>query len=84
MSTKSKARKYIEKLNDGPITFGQYVEAHRLCDDLSQTDLARRMRVSRAYLCDVEKGRRLVSVERAAGFAKSPRLPGRPFRRGCP
>ncbi len=79
MSTKSKARKYIEKLNDGPVTFGQYVEAHRLCDELSQAGLARRMRVSRAYLCDVEKGRRLVSAERAAGFAKALGYPVGPF-----
>ena len=52
MTTKSEARKLLEKLNKGPITFGQLVESHRLCDDSSQAELARRMEISRAHLCD--------------------------------
>ena len=70
MATKSEARKFLEKLNHGPITFGQLVESHRLCDEISQAELARKMHISRAHLCDIEKGRRLVSAERAARFAK--------------
>jgi transcriptional regulator with XRE-family HTH domain len=70
MSTKSEARKFQEKLNKGPISFGQLVESHRLCDEISQAELARKMNIFRAHLCDIEKGRRLVSAERAAKFAK--------------
>jgi transcriptional regulator with XRE-family HTH domain len=71
MTTKSEARKFLQKLNKGPISFGQLVESHRLCDEISQAELARKMGISRAHLCDIEKGRRLVSAERAAKFAKA-------------
>jgi transcriptional regulator with XRE-family HTH domain len=69
-SSRSPAGQFLEKLNRGPITFGQLVEAHRSCDEISQAELARRMGISRAQLCDIEKGRRTVSAERAAQFAK--------------
>jgi transcriptional regulator with XRE-family HTH domain len=69
-SSRSPAGQYLEELNRGPITFGQLVEAHRSCDQISQAELARRMGMSRAQLCDIEKGRRTVSAERAAQFAK--------------
>ena len=71
MTTKSEARKLLEKLNKGSISFGQLVESHRHCDEISQAELARKMGISRAHLCDIEKGRRLVSAERAAKFAKA-------------
>ncbi len=69
-STKSEAVRFFEKLNGGPLTFGQMIESLRLCDEVSQTALARRMKISRAHLCDIEKGRRTVSAERAAQFAR--------------
>jgi len=71
MTIKSEARRFLEKLNKGPISFGQLLESHRVCDEISQAELARKMGISRAHLCDIEKGRRLVSAERAAKFAKA-------------
>jgi transcriptional regulator with XRE-family HTH domain len=73
MSTRKKgeARRFLERLNRGPITFGQLAESHRLCEEISQSELARRMGISRAQLCDIEKGRRAVSVELAAQFAEA-------------
>lgn len=59
------------ELLGGPLTFGAAVEALRLRDDLSQAAFAKKLKVSRQYLCDVEKGRRLVSPEQAARFAKA-------------
>ncbi|MGE0614633.1 MAG: helix-turn-helix transcriptional regulator [Bacteriovoracia bacterium] len=47
------------------------VEALRLRDELSQVTFAKKLGISRQYLCDVEKGRRLVSPEQAARFAKA-------------
>lgn len=47
------------------------VEALRVRDDISQAEFAKKLGVSRQYLCDVEKGRRLVSPEQAARFAKA-------------
>ena len=43
----------------------------RVGDDVSQAAFARKLGVSRQYLCDVEKGRRSVSPEQAARFAKA-------------
>jgi transcriptional regulator with XRE-family HTH domain len=65
------ASKLQKEILDGPITFGMAVEALRTRDQLSQTDFAKKLGVSRQYLCDVEKGRRLVSPEQAAKFAKA-------------
>ncbi|HLB58471.1 MAG TPA: helix-turn-helix transcriptional regulator [Bdellovibrionota bacterium] len=71
MSTnKSRARKFLEELRGGPLTFGQMISSLRLADEITQVGLARKMKISRAHLCDIENGRRTVSIERAAEFAK--------------
>lgn len=72
MSTRklSPARKYLASLRGGQLTFGRLIESTRLCDEVSQVELAKRVGVSRAYLCDIEKGRRNASPELAAQFAK--------------
>ena len=80
MSTKRKAAKrdhggsvealpFLEKLV-GPLTFGRMMESFRLCDKLSQVAMARKLKIPRQHLCDIEKGRRQVSAERAAQFAR--------------
>jgi transcriptional regulator with XRE-family HTH domain len=53
----------------GSLTFGAAVEGLRVGEDLSQAAFARKLGISRQYLCDVEKGRRLVSPDQAARFA---------------
>jgi DNA-binding transcriptional regulator YdaS (Cro superfamily) len=65
------ARQELERLNGGQLTFGQVINATRLGEELSLEAFAERLGVSRAYLCDVEKGRRAVSVERAAAWARA-------------
>jgi transcriptional regulator with XRE-family HTH domain len=67
---KSEAVKFLEKLRGGALTFGRMIESFRHCDDISQVKLAKKMKISKAHLCDIEKGRRFVSPERAAQFAK--------------
>jgi len=42
----------------------------RVADEIPQAELARRLGISRANLCDIEKGRRSVTVKRAAQFAR--------------
>ena len=44
-------------------------------DELSQVDFARKLKISRANLCDLEKDRKLVSPERAAKFARILKVP---------
>jgi len=60
-----------KRILGGPLTFGAAVEALRVGDEVSQAAFARKLGVSRQYLCDVEKGRRLVSPGQAARFAKA-------------
>ena len=55
----------------GPLTFGAAVEGLRVGNELTQAEFARTLGVSRQYLCDVEKGRRLVSLDQAARFARA-------------
>ena len=54
----------------GPMTLGLFISAFREADGLTQVAYAAKLRLSRANLCDIEKGRKLVSVERAAKIAK--------------
>lgn len=61
--------RFLEELV-GPLTFGGSVEAIRLGEESSQADFAARLGVSKQHLCDIEKGRRGVSVERAAAWAQ--------------
>ncbi|MEI8346636.1 MAG: helix-turn-helix transcriptional regulator [Pseudomonadota bacterium] len=71
MSTKIKdAEKILQKIRGRPLTFGQLIHSVRLCDEITQIELADKLKISRAHLCDIEKGRRLVSAQRAAQFAK--------------
>ncbi len=59
----------------GPMTVGMFLRAMREADDVSQTDFAKKLKISRANLCDLEKKRKLVSPERAARFAKTLKVP---------
>ena len=70
MNTDSEAIRFLTKLAGGPLTFGGLIESLRLCDEITQSELARRMKMSRSHLCDIEKGRRTVRPERAAQFAR--------------
>ena len=71
MSTKkSLSIKKLEKMRGGPLTFGRMIESIRKADEMSQVELASLMKISKAHLCDIEKGRRSVSLSRAADFAE--------------
>jgi transcriptional regulator with XRE-family HTH domain len=74
MATKDKTQKWygIEDLERrrGLMTLGRFIKAFRESDEVTQADYAKCLGISKANLCDIEKGRKLVSVERAAKFAK--------------
>ena len=53
----------------GPITFGRLLESHRKCEELTQEELGKKIGISRANICDLEKGRVIPSVKRAADIA---------------
>ena len=54
----------------GPLTFGIFLRAARTAMDLSQAEMARQLGISRGTLCDIEKGRQLVSPALAIKIAK--------------
>lgn len=59
----------------GPMTMAMSLRANRIADEISQVDFAKKLKISKANLCDIEKGRKLVSIERAAKFAKLLQVP---------
>lgn len=67
---KSDAMKLLEKLAGGPLTLGRALASVRKSEGLSQDECARKLGVSKSHLCDVEKGRKTVSPERAAKWAR--------------
>ena len=66
---KSDAMKFLEGLV-GELTFGGLIEAMRQAEEMSQVEFAAKLGISKQHLCDIEKGRKFVSPERAAKFAK--------------
>lgn len=71
ISKKTKATlNFMDSLRDEPLTFGEYLRSIRMCDEISQAELARRMHMSRSHICDIENNRRAVSFEKAAEFAR--------------
>ncbi len=73
MSTKVKSAtmKYLEQTAGRPLTLGGLLESIRLGEEMSQAAFARKLGVSPSHLCDIEKGRKVVSPERAARFART-------------
>lgn len=73
MSTKSKITdKTLEKLEaitGGPLTLGKLIWSIRMSDDISQVDFAKKLKISKQHLCDIEHGRKAVSVKLAAEYA---------------
>ncbi len=68
---KSEAIKLLEKISGGPLTLARAIESIRKAEDLSQDECAKKLGVSKSHLCDVEKGRKTVSPERAAKWARA-------------
>ena len=54
----------------GKLTFAKLLRATRLSDDLSQPEFADKLGISKQHLCDIEKGRKIVSPARAWAWAK--------------
>jgi transcriptional regulator with XRE-family HTH domain len=59
----------------GRMTLGMFISSFRESEELSQTEYAKKLGLSRANLCDLEKGRKLISPERAAKLAKKMGIP---------
>ncbi|OGL43775.1 MAG: transcriptional regulator [Candidatus Schekmanbacteria bacterium RBG_13_48_7] len=67
---KSSTMKYLETLAGKKLTLANLLEAIRKSEEISQVKFAQKLGVSKSHLCDIEKGRKTVSPERAALFAE--------------
>jgi transcriptional regulator with XRE-family HTH domain len=70
MTTKKRYGSREFEAEYGPLTFGEALEGYRLGEELSQIDLARELKISAQSLCDLEKGRRIPTPQRAARIAR--------------
>lgn len=71
MSTKKIKYSTQEAEKDfGPITFADLMLAHRESEELTQVQMAALLGISKQSLCDIEKGRKIPSPERAALMAE--------------
>lgn len=68
MTTKSLTKKLESEI--GSLSFGMFVRVSRQSLGLTQQEMAERLGMARGTLCDIEKGRQLVSVELAKKIAK--------------
>ena len=61
--------KDIEK-HYGPLTFGNVLKSYRLAEDWTQVELAKKLRLSKQAVNDIENGRKIPSIRRVIGIAK--------------
>ena len=69
-AVRARDEQLFERLLGGPLTLGKALEGLRLGEDQSLAGFGRRIGLSAQKLCDLEKGRRHVSPERAAQIAR--------------
>lgn len=63
----------------GHISFGDILKVFRELEKYSQVECAKILGISKQELCNIEKNRKNVSVERAVIFAKKLKLPAKVF-----
>jgi len=74
MSTRGvDAEDYLVKLI-GPLTLSNLLLARRQGEEMSQAEFARLLGISKSHLSDIECGRKAVSPDRAARFARALQL----------
>lgn len=69
MTTKGKRLFTVLEKDLGPMSFAGFILGARASKDLSQAEMARMLSIARSTLCDIEKGRHLVSPALAAKIA---------------
>jgi putative transcriptional regulator len=74
MITDKKFKAQFEK-EMGPLSFAMFLRVSRNSLGLTQEDLGKKLKLSRANICDIEKGRQLVSAELAVKVARRAGLP---------
>ncbi len=65
----SEALKFMESIN-GPTTVGMLLRAYRTRNDITQSDLAKLIVVSKSYVSDLENDRKDISLRQVVAFAE--------------
>ncbi len=66
---RSKATRDLENLTGQALTIGELIRSIRLSDEYTQVEFAALLGLSKSHLCDIEKGRKALSVNAASTFA---------------
>ena len=61
---------YLENIMGEKLTLGLFILSIRQGEELSQVEFAKMLDISRQVLCDIERGRRIISPKKAAEYAK--------------
>ncbi|BBH53091.1 helix-turn-helix transcriptional regulator [Fluviispira sanaruensis] len=81
MNTKNEnisAREALKNVYENT-TFGEFVKAMRECDEVSQTDLAKKLKVSRQFINAVEMGKSMISIQMSIRIATALGYPHETF-----
>jgi transcriptional regulator with XRE-family HTH domain len=70
MNMTEKTLAALEGISKKKLTVGNLLWAIREGDEMSLAEFSKILGISRQYLCDIEHGRRTISVKMAAQFAK--------------
>lgn len=60
----------LEKISGRKLTIGSMLWSIRECEEISQSAFAKKLGVSRQYLCDAEHDRKSISIKMASKFAR--------------
>lgn len=66
---KSTAMKQLEKLTEEEFSFATMVRGYRTREDLTQEELAKKLKVKKSYISNIENRRDFVTLEQAIRFA---------------
>lgn len=82
MNIDSKFKSKFEK-DVGPLSFAMFLRVARNTLGLTQQEMGKKLGISRANVCDIEKGRQLVSAELAIKIAKKTGLSEKTALKAC-
>jgi len=66
-----KTKNFLKKTRKKQTSFGELLLSLRKADEISQSELANKINVSRGLICDIEKGRRTGTIDLATRIAKA-------------
>ncbi|MCJ8276625.1 MAG: helix-turn-helix transcriptional regulator [Bdellovibrionales bacterium] len=75
LNKKSEALIDALKQEVGPTTIARLLKHYRDSFELTQSDMGKKLGITKQHVCDLEKGRRLISVEMASKIAKKLKEP---------